>query len=120
MCDSCTVPTAVGRPLTNAQRREVNALRPASYVINATYRRDPTRTAQLRGRYSADMRRRFGIVRSAVNETVGKNNALRINAAARAFEFTNDPAVLPGLWTGCARRLTATCWRLPSATAVLR
>ena len=92
MCDTCGVAqTAVGRPLTNAQRREVNALRPIDYVTNATYRRDPTRTAQLRGRYVADMRRRFGVVRGAVNETVGRNNALRINAAAKAFEFTNDP-----------------------------
>ena len=119
MCDSCAVPTAVGRPLTNAQR-QVNAL-PGVLRGQCHVSPRPTRTARCAPLLSADMRRRFGIVRSAVNETVGKNNALRINAAAKGhLSLPTTPAVLPSLWTGCARRLTATCWRLPSATAVLQ
>lgn len=93
MCDACTVPTDLpaGRPLTNNQRRALNALRPAAYFTNATYRRDPTRTAQLRARYAKEMDRRFGRVGMLVQKTVVANDALRLNAkAAKVFEFTND------------------------------
>jgi SPP1 gp7 family putative phage head morphogenesis protein len=75
--------------LTAYQRTAVNRLY-APFFANVD-RRDPTRTAGLRGRYSKQMDKRFRRIAQLIIETLEDNDALRLNAkAAKSFKFRND------------------------------
>jgi len=95
MCNTLTHhQTANGRlprPLTRRQRRAIN--NQFAPIFANVDRRDPTRTAGVRRRYGAEMRRRFARLAKLIRQTIADNDALGLQTnatAATRFRFRND------------------------------